>query len=130
MFTAIIGQGTSDSTTIGSSPTFDVIDWGASNHLLKVEIDYGSGLVDMGTTAFMSVPYALSSGSAANAVWSDVGNTIAPSNSGGTVTTVTDININGITVGKGGGNISTNTASGNQALSSNTNRRQQYSSGI
>jgi len=59
LYTAIIGQGT---TTIpfGSSATFDVIDWGASNHLLKVEVDYGNGiLVDMGTTAFMSVPYAL-----------------------------------------------------------------------
>ena len=59
LFTAIIGQGTS--TSIGSSATFDAVDWGASNHLLKVEIDYGSGLVDMGTTAFMSVPYALHS---------------------------------------------------------------------
>ena len=57
LFTAVIGQGTS--TGSGSSATFDVIDWGASNHLLKVEIDYGSGLVDMGTTAFMSVPYSL-----------------------------------------------------------------------
>ena len=57
LFTAIIGQGTA--TNGGFSATFDVIDWGASNHLLKVEIDYGSGLVDMGTTAFMSIPYAL-----------------------------------------------------------------------
>ena len=57
LYTAIIGQGTS--TTVGSSATFDVIDWGASNHLLKVEVDYGGGLIDMGTTAFMSVPYAL-----------------------------------------------------------------------
>ena len=37
LFTAIIGQGTA--TSVGSSATFDVIDWGASNHLLKVEID-------------------------------------------------------------------------------------------
>ena len=59
LFTAIIGQGTS--TSVGSSATFDVIDWGASNHLLKVEIDYGGGFLDMGTTAFMSVPYALHS---------------------------------------------------------------------
>ncbi len=57
LYTAIIGQGTA--TSVGSSATFDVIDWGASNHLLKVEVDYGSGLVDMGTTAFMSVPYSL-----------------------------------------------------------------------
>ena len=57
LYTAIIGQGTS--TSVGSSATFDVIDWGASNHLLKVEVDYGNGLVDMGTTAFMSVPYSM-----------------------------------------------------------------------
>jgi len=59
LYTAIIGKGTS--TSVGISATFDVIDWGASNHLLKVEVDYGGGLVDMGTTAFMSVPYALNS---------------------------------------------------------------------
>ncbi len=35
LYTAIIGQGTS--TNVGSSLTFDVIDWGASNHLLKVD---------------------------------------------------------------------------------------------
>ena len=66
LFTAIIGQGTS--TSIGSSATFDVIDWGASNHLLRVEIDYGSGLVDMGTTAFMSVPYAFHNQSSSAAI--------------------------------------------------------------
>ena len=33
---------------------FDLVD--TFTHLLKVEIDYGSSLVDMGTTAFMSVP--------------------------------------------------------------------------
>jgi len=57
LFTAIIGVGTT--TSVGSSVTFDVIDWGASNHLLKVEVNYGGGLVDMGTTAFMSVPYSI-----------------------------------------------------------------------
>ena len=57
LYTAIIGGGTA--TNVGSSVTFDVIDWGASNHLLKVEVDYGGGLIDMGTTAFMSVPYSI-----------------------------------------------------------------------
>ena len=57
LYTAIIGQGTA--TSVGSSATFDVIDWGASNHLLKVEVDFGSGYLDMGTTAFMSVPYSI-----------------------------------------------------------------------
>ena len=58
LYTAIIGGGTT--TNVGSSATFDVIDWGASNHLLKVEVDFGGGIfVDMGTTAFMSVPYSM-----------------------------------------------------------------------
>ena len=57
LFTAIIGQGTS--TNSGSSAAFDSIDWGASLHYLKVEIDYGNGFSDMGTTAFMSVPYSM-----------------------------------------------------------------------
>ena len=68
LFTAIIGQGAT--TGSGSSTTFDVIDWGASNHLLKVEIDYGSGLVDMGTTAFMSVPYSLYSATTSSVTYS------------------------------------------------------------
>ena len=64
LYTAIIGGGTT--TSVGSSATFDVIDWGASNHLLKVEVDYGGGLVDMGTTQLMSVPYSLHTKTADN----------------------------------------------------------------
>ena len=71
LYTAIIGQGTS--TSVGSSATFDVIDWGASNHLLKVEVDYGGGLIDMGTTAFMSIPYAFSSEKSKDNLWKDSG---------------------------------------------------------
>ena len=57
LFTAIIGQGAT--TGSGASATFDVVDWGSSNHLLKVEVNDGNGFVDMGTSAFMNVPYAL-----------------------------------------------------------------------
>jgi hypothetical protein len=53
LFTAVIGQGTS--TSVGSSATFDVIDWGSTTHFLKVEM----GGVDMGTTQLMSAPYSL-----------------------------------------------------------------------
>ena len=60
LFTAIIGQGTS--TGSGSSVSFSDVDWASASHYIKVEIDDGSGLVDMGTTALMSVPYALQSG--------------------------------------------------------------------
>ena len=52
LYTAIIGQGTT--TSVGSSATFDVIDWG-SNHYLQVEING----INMGTTQLMSVPYSL-----------------------------------------------------------------------
>ena len=60
LFTAIIGGGAS--TSVGSSTSFDVVDWGSTTHYLKVEIDDGAGYVDMGTTQFMSVPYALQAG--------------------------------------------------------------------
>jgi hypothetical protein len=103
LYTAIIGQGIA--TSVGSSATFDVIDWGASNHLLKVEIDYGSGLVDMGTTAFMSVPYALYSVSSAtpSAVTYSIGDTAQ----GGIVFYVTPDGKNGLvaaTVNQSAGN--------------------------
>ncbi|MDG2288026.1 MAG: tail fiber domain-containing protein [Candidatus Marinimicrobia bacterium] len=81
LFTTIIGQGIS--TGIGSSATFDAVDWGSASHYIKVELDAGGGLVDMGTTELMSVPYALSSGSNANALWSDDGSgNISNTNSG------------------------------------------------
>lgn len=51
------------SITIGEgsliSGDFPSIDWGNDDHFLNVQIDTGSGLVDMGTTEFKSVPYAL-----------------------------------------------------------------------
>ena len=57
LFVAKIGKGTS--TSLGSSLNFNSIKWGDTTHSLKVEIDYGNGYIDMGTTQFMSVPYAL-----------------------------------------------------------------------
>lgn len=45
-----------------SSYVFSDVDWGKDEHWLNVSIDTGSGYFDMGTTQFMAVPYALSSG--------------------------------------------------------------------
>ncbi|GHC64648.1 hypothetical protein [Ulvibacter litoralis] len=55
-----IGEGTVD------SGNFLTIDWGGVEHFLNVQVDTddGAGLVDLGTTQFMSVPYALSAQSA------------------------------------------------------------------
>jgi hypothetical protein len=65
LFSAIIGQGTT--TNVGSSAAFDSIAWDLSPHLLKVEVHDGSGYVDMGTSAFMSVPYSLNAKNATTA---------------------------------------------------------------
>ena len=57
-----IGDGT-------SSDTFADIDWSSDTHSLKVEIDIeqDASFVDMGTTQFMSVPYALQATTATTA---------------------------------------------------------------
>lgn len=55
-----IGQGT---PTIGE---FQAINWGIDSYFLNVKVDIGSGLVDMGTTLFTTVPYALYARDVAN----------------------------------------------------------------
>ena len=45
---------------------FSAIDWASASSFLNVQIDTGSGLTDMGTTEFKSVPYAIT---AANVQW-------------------------------------------------------------
>ena len=45
---------------------FSMIDWSSNNHFLNVQINTGSGLQDMGTTAFKTVPYALQAKTAEN----------------------------------------------------------------
>jgi hypothetical protein len=41
------------------SGTFAGISWGTGTKWLQVEVDFGSGYVDMGTSQLLSVPYAL-----------------------------------------------------------------------
>ena len=48
-----IGQGTI------LSGDFSTIDWGNDSYFLNIQIDQGSGFVDMGTQQFISVPYAM-----------------------------------------------------------------------
>ena len=49
----VVGQGT---PSIG---TFSTINWGTGNYYLGIELNTGSGYLNMGTTQLMSVPYAL-----------------------------------------------------------------------
>lgn len=53
LFTLVIGDGT------GGNYNFTDIDWAGDDHFLNVQIDDGKKWVDMGTTQFLSVPYAL-----------------------------------------------------------------------
>jgi hypothetical protein len=48
-----IGEGTP------VSGDFSVIGWGGNPHYIKTEINTGEGYIDMGTTEFKTVPYAL-----------------------------------------------------------------------
>ena len=51
--TLIIGQGTTD------TGVFSELDWSQGSYYLGIELDTGSGYLDMGTTQLLSVPYAL-----------------------------------------------------------------------
>ncbi|MEM5565199.1 hypothetical protein WNY78_08785 [Psychroserpens sp. AS72] len=52
-----IGKG----ALVSGSANFDTIEWDTDNHFLEVLINIGDGFTNMGTTEFMTVPYALSS---------------------------------------------------------------------
>ncbi len=58
------------------SGDFPSIDWGSDDHFLNVQIDTGSGLVDLGTTEFKAVPYALSAANVSGLETLDEGNGI------------------------------------------------------
>lgn len=51
---AYIGQGTVE------SGSYESVDWSLGQHALQVEVDSGTGYVDLGTHPFNAVPYALS----------------------------------------------------------------------
>jgi hypothetical protein len=54
-----IGEGTTNNV-------FTDIDWANDEHFLNVQINTGTGLEDLGTTQFRTVPYAIQSKKAAN----------------------------------------------------------------
>lgn len=102
----VIGKG---SRTAGTVTDFSGIAWASANYFIKVELDNNGTFVDLGTSQFQSVPYALSADNALKIQNSRIsGNTPAdgmvlrfngatnqwePQNivgaNGGTVTTVT-----------------------------------------
>jgi hypothetical protein len=57
IYNLTVGQGAS--TGIGAKSSFREMDWGSAYHFLKVSINFGTGLLDMGTMQLIPVPYAL-----------------------------------------------------------------------
>lgn len=66
LFTLTIGEGTS----VGYD--FSAIDWGNYSHFLNVKFDKNGTWIDLGTTQFLSVPYALHAGTAERAIIDNV----------------------------------------------------------
>ena len=61
LFTTAFGAGTAE------TGTFAAINWASGTKYLKVELDAGSGFVDMGTQQLLSVPYSMRSNTSAKA---------------------------------------------------------------
>jgi hypothetical protein len=61
LFTTAFGAGTAE------TGTFAAINWASGTMYLKVELDAGSGFVDMGTQQLLSVPYSMRSNTSAKA---------------------------------------------------------------
>jgi len=55
------------------SGDYATIDWSRALHFLNVQIDTGSGLVDMGNSEFKTVPYALNSFTTNDHFWNKTG---------------------------------------------------------
>ena len=100
--------------------TFAGIDWSAGPYYIKTETDPtgGTNYTITGTSQLLSVPYALyakTSETPSNAVTITGNQTIT-----GIKTFSTDLLVNELTIGKGNGPQTTNTALGYHALNSNT----------
>jgi hypothetical protein len=83
------------------SGIFEDINWDENNHSLNVRIDTGSGLVDLGTTPFNTVPYALSAANVNGLEAIDEGNGIGyrlvdrdPNNHGNVGLNAVDLSLN------------------------------------
>lgn len=113
LFNVNIGSGTAGVGTLAA------VNWGGGAKFIQVEMDAtgGTSYADMGTTQLNSVPYALHAGNANSGNFVDLttNQTVAESK-----TFSSDLNVNGITVGRGAGNISSNTANGQNALQNST----------
>lgn len=52
----------------GSADNLDDIDWAADNHYIDLQIDAGQGMVDLGASQLLSVPYSMVTNSLPNSI--------------------------------------------------------------
>ena len=83
-----------------SGDDFSTIAWENDDHYLNVQVNVGAGLVDLGTTQFKTVPYALVAKNVENTIW-DTNGTNAFYNEGnvgiGTNAPLTNLDVVGAT---------------------------------
>jgi NDP-sugar pyrophosphorylase family protein len=134
------------------SGTFAGIDWSNGSYLIQTETDPtgGTNYSIPGIAALNSVPYALNALNAANATklrspvtingvaFDGSSNVTIPATGAVPYTGATkavdlggyDLSVNGVTVGRGSGNIATNTANGVNALAYNTTGANNTATGL
>jgi hypothetical protein len=57
LFTIIIGQGIT--TGIGTLSSFNDIPWSITDYFVRIRVDFGNGLIDMGVSKLQAVPFAM-----------------------------------------------------------------------
>ncbi|MFC2114233.1 tail fiber domain-containing protein [Bacteroidota bacterium] len=62
MFNLVIGDGVS--TGVGTASSFSSISWSSGKMFIRVQADFGDGMLDMGYTKMQSVPFAIIADSA------------------------------------------------------------------
>ena len=103
------------------SGDYSTIDWGGDNHFLNVQINTGSGLIDMGTTQFSAVPYALSAANVTGLEALDEGNGIGWRLKGRNSNNFGDLGINAIDLSNSAFPSTVYGATGNSSIAMGTN---------
>ena len=109
-----IGEGT-------TTDDFATLDWGEDIHFLNVQIDIGSGFMDMGTTKFKAVPYALYAANVTGLEAIDEGNGLGWRLTGRDEAFYGTINIGAVDFSTSQQNTDTNGATGQYAFASGVN---------
>lgn len=105
------------------SGLYYLINWGSNSHYLNVKIDTGGGLIDLGTTEFMAVPYALSAANVSGLEKIDEGNGQGWRLMGKNPDLYGNIGYGAVDLSQSGSNDGTNGATGYNSFASGINTK-------